>query len=262
MKKVYIKSFHTLSALSEAPELRKYISPIEARRMSSIMKKIVVTSSEALSKAGLECPDAIIAGTGLGCVENTEALLMALTGASGLPLRPTDFMQSTHNTIASLIAIRTRCHGYNVTYSHHFLSFESALMDGWMRIALGRSRNALVIAAEETSEVLSMMLAKVGYGNDAVSDTAVSIVLTDSPEGALCELESVTLLPPSGGAKFITRDDIAAKYGENLCVTALGVCDEIEKIASGESNGAVIYNSSPLKEGCATIKLAALCGGN
>ena len=262
MKKVYVKSFHTLSALSEAPELRRYISPIEARRMSSIMKKIVVTSSEALSKAGIESPDAIIAGTGLGCVENTEALLMALTGASGLPLRPTDFMQSTHNTIASLVAIRTHCHGYNVTYSHHFLSFESALMDGWMRIALGRSKNALVIAAEETSEVLSMMLAKVGYGNDSVSDTAVSIVLSDSPVGALCELDSVTLLPPKDGTQCITRDSIAAKYGENLCVTALGVCDEIEKIACGQSKGAIIYNSSPLKEGCATVKLTALCGGN
>ena len=262
MKKVYVKSFHTLSALSEAPELRRYISPIEARRMSSIMKKIVVTSSEALSKADIESPDAIIAGTGLGCVENTEALLMALTGASGLPLRPTDFMQSTHNTIASLVAIRTHCHGYNVTYSHHFLSFESALMDGWMRIALGRSKNALVIAAEETSEVLSMMLAKVGYGNDSVSDTAVSIVLSDSPVGALCELDSVTLLPPKDGRQCITRDSIAAKYRENLCVTALGVCDEIEKIACGQSKGAIIYNSSPLKEGCATVKLTALCGGN
>lgn len=262
MKKVYVKSFHTLSALSEAPELRRYISPIEARRMSSIMKKIVVTSAEALSKAGIEVPDAIIAGTGLGCVENTEALLMALTGASGLPLRPTDFMQSTHNTIASLIAIRTHCHGYNVTYSHHFLSFESALMDGWMRLALGRSHNALVIAAEETSEVLSMMLAKVGYGNDAVSDTAVSLVLSDSPEGALCELASVSLLPPEEGVQHITRDKIAAKYGENLCVTALGICDEIENIASGRSAGAVIYNTSPLKEGCATVKLTAICGGN
>ena len=260
MKKVFVRSFHSLSAISEAPDFRRYVSPIDARRMSSIMKKIVVTSSEALAKAGLETPGAVIAGTGLGCVENTEALLMSLSGVSGKPLRPTDFMQSTHNTIASLIAIRTRCHGYNVTYSHHFLSFESALMDGWLRIASGKCSSALVIAAEETSDVLSAMLSKVGYEGSAGSDTAVSIVLSDSQEGALCELESVSLTAPKEGEDYITRSEIAAKYGENLCVSALGACDAIEKIAAGEAGRVVIFNRPPCKEGCATVRFSAICG--
>ena len=260
MKKVYVKSFHALSALSEAPDLKRYVSPIDARRMSSIMKKIVVTSMEALTKAGLETPEAVIAGTGLGCVENTEALLMSLSGVSGKPLRPTDFMQSTHNTIASLIGIRTHSHGYNVTYSHHFLSFESALMDGWLRVASGKCSSALVIAAEETSEVLAAMLAKIGYDGSAGSDTSVSIVLTDSPEGALCELESVALTAPKEGENYVGRGEIAAKYGENLCVTALGACDAIEKIAAGESSRIVIFNKPPFKEGCATVRFSAICG--
>ena len=260
MKKVYVKSFHALSALSEAPDMKRYVSPIDARRMSAIMKKIVVTSMEALSKAGMESPEAVIAGTGLGCVENTEALLMSLSGVSGKPLRPTDFMQSTHNTIASLIGIRTHCHGYNVTYSHHFLSFESALMDGWLRIASGKCSSALVIAAEETSEVLSAMLAKIGYEGSAGSDTAVSMVLTDSPEGALCCLESVSLTAPKEDEGYVGRGEIAAKYGENLCVTALGACDAIEKIAAGEASRIVIFNRPPFKEGCATVRFSAICG--
>ena len=41
-------------------------------------------------------------------------------------LKPSLFMQSTHNTIGSLIGIVLKCHGYNNTYSHEGISFESA----------------------------------------------------------------------------------------------------------------------------------------
>ena len=101
--KVYIKSIAKLSLRDGEPSYREFLSPIEARRMSRMMKKAIVVSSTALRDAEISVPDAIITGTGLGSLENTEAFLMALRGVTDDTPRPTNFMQSTHNTPRSLI---------------------------------------------------------------------------------------------------------------------------------------------------------------
>ena len=100
------------------PSFKDYISPIEARRMGKILKRAIATSKEAIKASGLDSVDAIITGTGYGCIENTEFFLDALSKDGEQMLSPTYFMQSTHNTISSLVAIQTKNHGYNVTYAH------------------------------------------------------------------------------------------------------------------------------------------------
>ena len=103
---MYDESF----ARSIDPSFKDYISPIEARRMGKILKRAVATSKEALKAADLERVDAIITGTGYGCIENTEFFLDALSTEGEQLLKPTYFMQSTHNTISSLVAIQTKNH--------------------------------------------------------------------------------------------------------------------------------------------------------
>ena len=107
---------------SQDPNFREWLNPLESRRMGKIMKRAIVTATAAMKEAGVTTPDAIITGTGLGCIENTELFLEQLCREGENMLKPTNFMQSTHNTISSLIAIRTKCHGYNTTYSHRCIS--------------------------------------------------------------------------------------------------------------------------------------------
>ncbi|MBO7366117.1 MAG: beta-ketoacyl synthase chain length factor, partial [Bacteroidales bacterium] len=95
-------------------------------------------------------------------------------------LSPTSFMQSTHNTVSSMIAIHLGCHGYNATYSHTGASLESALLDAWLQISLGDIDTALVGRFDEEAPLFS----KVGAGENV----AISYVLSADPEGSIREL--------------------------------------------------------------------------
>ena len=185
MRKVYVHARCELKPGDPEPDYRSLFSVMEARRMGRLLKRAVWTSAEALKEAGIAVPDAVVIGTDFGCIENSESFLKALKGLEDAPLRPTHFMQSTHNTIASLIAIRLGCHGYNATYSHRGRSFESALQDAATQIALGDIDNALVGWFDEMTPNLSASLVSQGI---EPKEHALAVVLSANPEGALDEL--------------------------------------------------------------------------
>ena len=167
------------------PSFKDYISPIEARRMGKILKRAVATSKEALKAADLESVDAIITGTGYGCIENTEFFLDALSTEGEQLLKPTYFMQSTHNTISSLVAIQTKNHGYNATYAHKGVSFDSALQDAWWQFQLGKINSALVGGHDEMTETFYNILKKggvMGMDDERCGEAAVSVVLSSHCE--------------------------------------------------------------------------------
>lgn len=141
-QKVYILSRVELGP--EDPDFKEVVSPLEARRMGRLLKRAVWCSTKALQQAGVAVPDAVITATDYGCMENSEAFLEGVLEWEGAAMRPVHFMQSTHNTIGSLIAIRLGCHGYNATYSHAGYSFQSALRDALMQLRLGEAETVLV----------------------------------------------------------------------------------------------------------------------
>ena len=166
------------------PSFKEYVSPIEARRMGKILKRALATSKEALKEASLDTVDAIITGTGYGCIENTEFFLDALSNEGEQMLKPTYFMQSTHNTISSLVAIQTKNHGYNVTYAHKSISFDSALQDAWWQFKLGKINTALVGGHDEMTETFYHILKKggvMGHDDEMCGESAVSVVLSHKP---------------------------------------------------------------------------------
>jgi 3-oxoacyl-[acyl-carrier-protein] synthase II len=116
------------------PAYRDFIDPMVARRMSRIVKMGVCSALKCLHDSGISMPDAIIAGTGLGCLEDTEKFLGSIYANEEKMLNPTPFIQSTHNTVAGAIALAIKCHGYNATYSHRGFSFESALEDAFLHL--------------------------------------------------------------------------------------------------------------------------------
>ena len=177
------------------PDFRQFISAGDARRMGKLLKRALATSLSALQEGGIENPDAIITGTGFGSIENTELFLNALVREGEQLLKPTQFMQSTHNTASSLIGIHTKCHGYNSTYSQKGFSFDSALYDAWMQFRIGRIESALVGSHDEMSPVFSGFVRKAGHVKEGeiCSEAAVSVLLADSGDAAYCSLEGVKL---------------------------------------------------------------------
>ena len=141
-REVYIRAVVKLGP--QDPDFREVISPLEARRMGRLLKRALWCSVKALQQAGIDMPDAIITATDYGCMENTECFLNGVLHPDQAPMRPVHFMQSTHNTIGAVIAIRLGCHGYNATYSHIGCSLQSALNDAMMQLRLGEIDTALV----------------------------------------------------------------------------------------------------------------------
>lgn len=234
MTEIYINAAAQIAPGCEEPDYRQFITPMEARRMGKLMKRSLATSLTALREAGIEHPDAIITGTFLGSVENTEALLVSLTGMSDAPMKPTNFMQSTHNTVSSMIGIRTASHGYNATYSHGLTSFESALLDALTQLGLGDIENALVGLSDETSPAFSVMLGKVGVQN---LDIASSIVVSRKKENALCRIADFRM--SRGRAAY----DAAAEISAEVVLDApLGYVDGARMIAEGRCASVLVLN--------------------
>ena len=172
------------------PSFKEYVSPIEARRMGRILKRAMATSKEALKASGCDSVDAIMTGTGFGCIENTEFFLDALSNEGEQLLKPTYFMQSTHNTISSLVAIQTKNYNYNATYTHKGISFESALHDAWLQFRLGKIGSALVGCHDEMTETFYRIMKKggvMGQDDERCSEVAVSVVLSNNPVSQVVE---------------------------------------------------------------------------
>ena len=131
------------------PNYKQYINPIQLRRMSKLIKMGISASKICLQDAGIENPGAIITGTGLGLVGDTEKFLNQVLDYNEEFLAPTAFIQSTHNTISGQVAIALKCFNYNNTYSHRGFSFESALLDGMLLVHNKDAENVLVGGFDE-----------------------------------------------------------------------------------------------------------------
>lgn len=160
--KIKVLSKVEINSEEQLTDIRKYVKPLEVRRMGKIMKSSLLSSLEALQRAGIEVPDSIITGTAYGCLENSECLMEQIKEEGEGMLKPTFFMQSTHNTIGSNIAIKTHCHGYNVTYTQESHSLEWAIRDAELLLRSGKVKNVLVGCHDESTSLFNTLLEKVG----------------------------------------------------------------------------------------------------
>lgn len=173
--KIKVLSKVEITSDDELAEIRKYVKPIAARRMGKLMKSSLLSSLKALEQARVEMPDAVITGTAYGCLENTERLLRQIDAEDEESISPTYFMQSTHNTIGSNIAIKLGCHGYNSTYSQRGDSLEWTIKDAELLIRSGKCRTVLVGCHDESTPTLKSMLDRIGvpYFNTPVHSIAM-----------------------------------------------------------------------------------------
>jgi hypothetical protein len=201
------------------PNFRDWLNPLESRRMGKILKRALVTAMKVMKDTGITQPDAIITGTGLGCIENTEFFLDQLCREGEEMLKPTYFMQSTHNTISSLIAIQGKCHGYNTTYSHKSVSFDSALLDAFVQMRLGDIQTAMVTGNDEMTPSYFSILQRTGYvgqpGQVTAGEASVSMMLTTEQDEALCEIQEMRLIYGKSMLAELSTDVDAVLLGTN-----------------------------------------------
>jgi len=131
------------------PNYKDFVSGDLVRRMSRLIKMGISASKVCLQDAECQNPDAIITGTGLGCIEDTEKFLTTMINNNEEFLTPTSFIQSTHNTVGAQIALLLKCHNYNITYVHRGFSFETALLDARLQIQESDFINVLIGGMDE-----------------------------------------------------------------------------------------------------------------
>jgi 3-oxoacyl-(acyl-carrier-protein) synthase len=165
------------------PDYKNYIKPIQLRRMSRLLKMGVTAAGISLQDAGVEKPDAIITGTGLGMMEETEKFLNGMIDNQERLLNPTAFIQSTHNTVGANIAVMLGCNNYNLTYVHGPVSFENALLDGLMWLAENPSDKVLLGGIEEITEDHFMVTDSMDFWKKGEIDSLE--ILHDGKPGAI-----------------------------------------------------------------------------
>jgi len=212
-----------------APPYKDYISPAMSRRMGSGVKNGVVASALALQEAGIRAAgvpaagvqaapeiDAVITGTGVGCIKDSENFLMAILENKEAFLTPTAFIQSTHNTVGAQIALGLGCKAYNFSYVNGAISFESALADARLQLLSGEARNILVGGVDEKADFTYRLFALAGLIKSdentpgaSYSEGATFFVLsTEKKEHSYAVLKDVTVsnrLEPKEVASALER---------------------------------------------------------
>lgn len=211
------------------PDYKEIINPSLLRRMSRVVKMGVYSGISALKKADITNPDAIITGTGLGCIEDTENFLVSIIRDKEQFLAPTAFIQSTHNTIGAQIALILKCNNYNFTYVNRNSSFEDSLTDAKMLIDEGEVTNVLVGGVDELTENSFRIMSRLGLykkldrnsltGNQTpgayAGEGAAFFVLDNMKDNALCELKAVKTCYNFDG-KEVAQDFIKGFLKNNM----------------------------------------------
>lgn len=166
----------------EKPNYREFIDPKQLRRMSKIVRMGMVSASVAMKESGIDLPDAIITGTGMGCQRDTEKFLNSMIENDEGLLTPTSFIQSTHNTIGGSIALGQKNNNYNLTYVHRTFSFESALLDSLMLLNEQQASNILVGGFDETTDESWLIKTKINHYKPQPPEN--NNVLCDNQPGA------------------------------------------------------------------------------
>ncbi len=172
------------------------------RRMSSAVKMGVTTGIESLldfevSNKAENCAtlevDAIISATALGCIADSEKFLANVIEQKEQMVNPTPFIQSTFNTVGAQIALIKGMHCYNNTFSHRYISLESALIDAMIRLDSGASNAVLVVFFDEATSTVEKIFTRLNLlKGKELGEGAFAFVLTSNR--CECSVAEITSL--------------------------------------------------------------------
>lgn len=210
------------------PDFKAYIPVRKLRRMCTITRRGLLASLQLLKWAKMDEPDAIIVGTGLGCLHETFSFLDIMIQEKEAFVNPSYFIQSTHNTIAGQIALMLKCTNYNLTFSQKQKSFESALIDAWLLFNEGEVNNVLLGGMDELDTRLVDKMSKLPCYRGKVLSEGAAFFLLDK-EIAEVEVVACTV---SFGPKFDPLAVLAQYHMEDI---DLFIYDEQDDLDGGFS---------------------------
>lgn len=137
---------------SHSPEYKTLIPPLQLRRLNKSMRMALFCGLKISEKLNSQKIDAIMVGTGLGCLRDSEKFTETVLDDELSTLNPTPFIQSTHNMASATLALALDCKGYNMTYVHDSHSFESTLVDARLYLKENKDQTLLIGAVDEIGE--------------------------------------------------------------------------------------------------------------
>jgi 3-oxoacyl-[acyl-carrier-protein] synthase II len=164
------------------PDYRVLLNPLQLRRMPRILKMGLAAARLCINRSDGINPDGIIVGTGLGCLDNLEKFLLEVLNNNEHITSVLPFINSTHNAVAAHIAMLLQNHGYNLTYCHRGLSFESALDDALMNLEEKRASHILLGGIDESTSDFMLLHSYLGYWKKPISNL---LLLEDKSPGSI-----------------------------------------------------------------------------
>lgn len=204
---------------SVEPDYKNIVDSASLRRMSRVQKFGLCTALNALQRLN-KTVDAIIIATGWGCIDSTYKFLERMFDQKELPLNPAVFIQSTHNTIASQIAIYLKSKVYNNTLTDNRLPFELAMDNAILCLQENNFRNVLLGACDETTPQLIDILNKISkFGKpESYGEGGACFVLSKERENSIAEIKYFNSVPEEDVQEIIV--DLSGKYSINYIFTA------------------------------------------
>ena len=215
------------------PDYKELIpNPALRRRMSRVVKMGVACGMDCIAGIPSENIHAIVTATGLGCLADTEKFMANLLDNNEELLNPTPFIQSTFNTVGAQIALLCRNQSYNVTYVHRGFSFESALIDGMLRLSEG-DLNVLVGAFDELTDTSFTIQQRMGlFRGIRAGEGAQFFLLSKDPS----EHTSAAIAMPFTFTNPASNEEVARHIETYLHANDLATSD-IDCLVTGR-NGA------------------------
>lgn len=120
------------------------------RRMSKSVRMGVGTGIPLIDR--YKDIEGIIIGSANGSIKKSISFLNQIVEYNEGTLTPTDFVQSTSNSIAGTLALMGKITGYNNTHVNNGIAFESAILDALLLFEEGETKRLLLGGVEEISQ--------------------------------------------------------------------------------------------------------------
>lgn len=192
--------------------------------------------------------DGIIIGTANGGLEDCIKFLAQIVDYNEGTLTPTNFVQSTPNSVAGQLALADQNTGYNVTHVHAGLSFENALEDAALLFDQEEAETLLVGGLEEISDYNHQIDRRSGFFKTEAT-TSLTLIGSGTPgtvcgEGAVMFLlEKTPSLPQQvrilavDQLSFVTESDVLAHFPRFLLNPGLNI-DQVDGLILGYNGDA------------------------
>ncbi len=206
------------------PDYKSLIPALQLRRLNKSMRMALYAARVAMRQARVEQVDAVITGTGLGCLTDSERFVQTMLENDEQFLNPTAFIQSTHNMAAATIALAIGCKGYNMTYVHNATSMEAAILDTMLYLSEHPQSTVLLGGVDELGMRTPQFWEYAGYLDTDQPQVPTPLDLPGTPGEIASE-----------GSAFFAVSAIA-REGSLAKVTAVKTALEVEEVPAWVSH--------------------------